>query len=88
VFFNRLFSRGEYESVGESMRRAHSMWLTRAFRGIGRNGRKAKRPPLPRIPTAPLTDAGGGFGPMMATPEGREWAREWWESTLDRDDLE
>ena len=56
-------------------RRQHSRWLTRAIRA----GAKVPRIPIRRVDE-------GGFDPLMASAEGREWARVWWEEALDSPD--
>lgn len=58
-------------------RRAHSRWLTRAMQA----GVK-----VPRIPTRRVEE--GGFDPVMATTEGREWAAAWWRDALQSPDPE
>lgn len=71
--FGFTLGRGSFESISERMRRFHSAWLTRAIRrGGGRT--------LPRIPVRLVSE--GGFHPLMATFEGREWAEAWWDEAL------
>ncbi|MDX2116531.1 MAG: hypothetical protein SFZ24_13050 [Planctomycetota bacterium] len=55
----------------------HGRWLTRALQAPA--GR------LPRIPTRRMSE--GGFGPMMRTVEGRDYAEFWWETALLRLDV-
>lgn len=57
---------------GEAMRRVHSAWLTRALQ-------RGSRPP--RIPTRKVED--GGWKTLMDTPEGRAWAQDFWDETLE-----
>jgi hypothetical protein len=76
MFWN-FFSISRLVNPAEAMRQRHSTWLTRAF----------KRPAsYPRIPARAVRD--GGFDAIMATPDGRKWAEEWWYSTLRADDLD
>ncbi|MBC7771318.1 MAG: hypothetical protein H7210_02370 [Pyrinomonadaceae bacterium] len=58
-------------------RHVHSTWLSRALR---------RGSSLPRIPTRLVSR--GGFDREMSTRQGREWATDWWEQTLSRDDLD
>lgn len=75
-----FFFRGRpFESISERMRRYHSAWLTRAIR---RGGGKS----LPRIPVRLVSD--GGYTPLMATVEGREWADAWWDEALGHHEAE
>lgn len=67
------------ESPSERARREHSIWLTRAIRARGGRG-------VPRIPVRLVSQ--GGYGPLVATVEGREWAEQWWGDALDNPDLE
>lgn len=72
--FDRLVSRLDLMARGEAMRGFHSRWLTNALK-VG------SRPP--RIPTRKVEPGGGGgWATMMDTPEGRAWAEEFWEQTL------
>lgn len=66
-----------FQSIAEHARRLHSAWLTRAIRRGGGRG-------LPRIPARRVSD--GGYGPLVATTEGREWAEAWWADALALDD--
>lgn len=69
--FDRLVSRLDLIARGEAMRALHSLWLTKALKA-------GSRPP--RIPTRKVDQ--GGWATMMETPEGRAWAEEFWEQTL------
>lgn len=62
---------------GAAARRRHAAWLAQALRTPQR---------YPRIPVRPVNQ--GGFDPVVATPEGREWAEAWWWTTLARADLD
>ncbi len=74
-----FFGDGFFLSAAAKARLLHSRWLTRALQhGGGLH--------VPRIPTRKLSE--GGFGPIMATREGQEWAEDWWQQTLDGDDLD
>ena len=75
--FRELFSLLDLEARAERMRRAHSEWLTGALK-------HGKRPP--RIPIRKVSD--GGWGSIMSTPEGQQWAREFWEQALDHPDAQ
>jgi hypothetical protein len=67
----RWVDKDELDARAARMRNAHQQWLTWALRrGKG----------LPRIPTR--LESQGGYGPIMATAEGREWAAEYWSVTL------
>ena len=57
-------------------RHMHSHWLSKALKRGAR---------LPRIPTRLVSR--GGFEREMSTRQGRDWAADWWEQTLSRDDL-
>jgi hypothetical protein len=73
--FERLRSSLDLLARGEAMRALHSRWLTRALQ-------RGARPP--RIPTRKVDPTGGGgWATLMATPEGRAWAEEFWQQTLD-----
>jgi hypothetical protein len=67
-----------WATAAEHARALHSRWLTRAIRHGGGKG-------LPRIPTRLVSE--GGYDPVMATVEGREWAEEWWSTTLNNEQL-
>ena len=69
-----MFSREDWERLGERVRRAHSRWLTAALR----SGSKA-----PRIPVRRVSE--GGWDAMMGTEEGRAWAAEFWESAIGKE---
>lgn len=75
--FRDLFGAGDYEARGAWMRRLHSSWLTRAMRRGSR---------VPRIPTRRVSE--GGFDAVLSTPEGREWAEEFWSAALGECDEE
>lgn len=71
----RIFKRdGVLLAAGERARLVHERWLNRALADRTRS--------FPIIPTRRVAD--GGFAKLMATPEGRAWARQWWESALSR----
>lgn len=70
--FRRLLALDDFEARGALMRRLHSLWLTRAMKHGSRS--------VPRIPTRLVSE--GGFAPIMATREGREWAESFWNDTL------
>lgn len=79
TMFRALFDLLSGEDPGERARRMHSAWLTRAIRHGGGQG-------LPRIPVRRVSE--GGYGPLMATVKGREWAEQWWGDTLGQPELE
>lgn len=64
--------------VGAQARAMHSRWLTRALHHGGGKG-------VPRIPVRRVSD--GGYAPVMATVEGREWAAQWWAEALESEAL-
>jgi len=55
------------------MRRHTERWIARR--------RSHGAAPVPRIPAKRVED--GGFERERRTPEGRAWAEEWWERTLE-----
>jgi len=65
----------DIESAAEAMRRFHSRWLTAALK-------HGARPP--RIPLRRVSD--GGWGELMATPEGQAWAEEFWQGAFEHPD--
>lgn len=69
----RFFGRNDLPDKAVEFRRVHEEWLTRAMR--------SKRE-YPRIPLRRVDE--GGFGPMMARPEGQARAQQWWSIALDR----
>lgn len=73
----RLFGDDDLSVRAAIMRRVHSRWLSRAMRA----GYVA-----PRIPTRRVDE--GGYEPVMASPEGRAWAAEWWDRALASPDPE
>lgn len=68
----RFFGSDDLPGHAERLRRFHSAWLTWALRRGGAG--------LPRIPVRAVSE--GGYGPLMATSEGREWAEAWWGDAL------
>jgi hypothetical protein len=52
----------------------HSAWLTRAL--SGESGE------LPRIPARRVQE--GGFGALLWTSQGRQWAADWWRRLLEK----
>lgn len=56
----------------DAMRRRHSRWLTAAI---------ADPSHIPRIPVRRVEL--GGFAPLTATAQGRQWAEQWWSRTFD-----
>jgi hypothetical protein len=71
----RLFSFGEIPDPAAAFRRVHEVWLTRALSG--------ENPPrYPRIPIRRVDR--GGFDRLMARPNGRKIADEWWDATFSR----
>lgn len=75
--FQQLFASLDLVARAERMRRAHSEWLTGAFK-------RGASPP--RIPLRKVSD--GGWGSIMSTPEGQAWAREFWEQALEHPDAQ
>lgn len=75
--FRGFISRLELDAKAEAMRALHSRWLSRAVK-------HGSRPP--RIPVRKVSD--GGWGSMMATPEGRAWAEEFWQGAFGHPDAE
>lgn len=69
------FQHRRAEEAGARARRLHETWLTGAMRAPKR---------YPRIPVRRVDL--GGFGPMLARPEGRSRAEAWWSAALDRVD--
>lgn len=76
--FRAFFGDDFLARVAAHARALHSRWLTRALRQGGGKG-------VPRIPTRRVSE--GGYGPLVATVEGREWADQWWSDTLQNDQL-
>lgn len=73
MMFRNLFSkRGKILWAGEKARRVHSRWLSDAI--------AHRVPTYKRIPVRKVSE--GGFAPVMATTEGREWADGWWEGAF------
>lgn len=64
-------------TLAERVRREHVRWLREAWRHPER---------VPRIPTRRVDE--GGFSALMRLPQGRAWARAWWESAFAAVDVE
>ncbi len=71
----RLFWRDDVPSLGETYRRVHEAWLSRAVE----SGH-----PYPRIPLRKVED--GGFSGLVRRPGGRMLTEMWWMAALDRVD--
>ncbi|MEM8757003.1 MAG: hypothetical protein AAGF47_04390 [Planctomycetota bacterium] len=66
-----FWSKAKRLDYAERARRAHEAWLDHAVR-TGRGH--------PKIPKREVRL--GGFSEQIRTPEGRAWAREWWNEAL------
>lgn len=75
--FRNFFGEDWYMARASLMRRVHSSWLSRAMRRGSR---------VPRIPTRPVSE--GGFTPVLDTPEGKQWAEEFWSVALGETDAD
>lgn len=75
--FRAFIASIDLPAKAQAMRLLHSVWLTKAIR-------HGARPP--RIPVRRVSE--GGWSTLIETPEGRAWADEFWQSTLDHPDAQ
>jgi hypothetical protein len=67
----------DLEAAARAMRDLHARWLTRALQ-------HGRRPP--RIPVRKVSE--GGWAALMATPEGKAWAEEFWQGAFEHPDTD